>query len=301
MKSYIKTLEKNISRKKKIIDDDVDYFKGIPLFKWVEISPIDACNRKCSFCPKADPKIAPDTYKKMHIDLVKKLNKEFLEIGFKGTIVFAGYGEPLLNKNIFKMIKLFSKSFNTEVTTNGDPLNEKVINKLVDSGVNKIIVSLYDGPHQINDFKKLFQICNISEEKFVLRDRWYNADEGYGLMLTNRAGTLNFKQKNAPKKIDKRCFYSHYSMMIDWNGDIFLCTQDWNRKIKSGNVFEKHILDIWNSDLMENYRKELSLGKRITSPCINCNANGTMHGINHANSWEKYYNSIKKNSKIARI
>ena len=27
------------------------------------------------------------------------------------------------------------------------------------------------------------------------------------------------------------CYYTHYSMMIDWNGDVYLCTQDWQRKV----------------------------------------------------------------------
>ena len=50
---YKKTLENSIKRKSKFIDEKVQYFKDIPLFSWIEISPIDACNRKCVFCPKS--------------------------------------------------------------------------------------------------------------------------------------------------------------------------------------------------------------------------------------------------------
>ena len=42
------------------------------------------------------------------------------------------------------------------------------------------------------------------------------------------------------------CFYTHYAMMIDWNGDALICCQDmYNRTVKFGNVAEKPIFDIW--------------------------------------------------------
>ena len=62
----------------------------------------------------------------MDLKLIEKLKKEFEIIGFDKTVVFAGYGEPLLNKNIYKMITILSKVCKVEVTTNGDPLNKKL-------------------------------------------------------------------------------------------------------------------------------------------------------------------------------
>lgn len=286
---YIKTLNNNIKRKANVIDKEIYYFQSIPLMSWIEISPIDVCNRKCTFCPKSDNKLAPDTFNKMSVSTIKKLSTELDEIGFKGTIVFAGYGEPLLNKNIDEMVNIMSKNFNVEITTNGDPLTEKRINRLIDAGISKIVVSLYDGPHQIQKFKNLFYKSNAKTDHFILRDRWYNEDEGYGLMLTNRAGTLNLKNKNLPNNLEKKCFYAHYSMMIDWNGSVFLCTQDWQRKVSSGNINNEKIIDIWNSNILKKYRKQLSCGKRTENPCKSCNANGTLHGENSKKAWDKYY------------
>ena len=70
MKKYLETLKNSILRKKNIIDHEVKYYKNIPLPSWIEISPIDACNRKCEFCPKSDESVAPDTYKKIDIVLL---------------------------------------------------------------------------------------------------------------------------------------------------------------------------------------------------------------------------------------
>tara|TARA_B100000123_G_scaffold265752_1_gene237137 strand:- start:171 stop:1055 length:885 start_codon:yes stop_codon:yes gene_type:complete len=287
--NFKKTLENSIARKSKFIDQNVQYYNDIPLLSWIEISPIDACNRKCVFCPKSNAMIAPDTFKTMENKSIEKLSNELKQIDYNGTVVFAGYGEPLLDKNIFKKISLLSDICNVEITTNGDPLNKKNIIKLIESGIHKIVVSLYDGPEQIKIFDKLFAESGVSKDKYVLRDRWYKEEDGWGLMVTNRAGTLNLENKNLPKKTNSTCYYTHYSIMIDWNGDCYLCTQDWNRKVVSGNINKQSIIDIWNSDILKKFRNDLISGKRIDNPCKNCNAFGLMHGEKHAKAWKDYY------------
>ena len=86
---------------------------------------------------------------------IEKLSKELKEINYAGTVIFAGYGEPLLDKKIFVKISILSGVCNLEITTNGDPLTKKNIIKLVESGINKIVVSLYDGPEQVEEYEKL--------------------------------------------------------------------------------------------------------------------------------------------------
>ena len=288
--NYKKTLKNSIDRKSKFIDQKVEFYNKIPLFNWIEISPIDACNRKCVFCPKSDSKIAPDTYNVMNNKYIEKLAKELKFINYTGTVVFAGYGEPMLDKTIFEKISILSKICNVEITTNGDPINKKNLIRLVESGISKIVVSLYDGPEQVEEFNKLFISAGVDQNKYVLRDRWYKEDDGWGLMVTNRAGTLDLENKNLPQKKDMSCYYSHYSMMIDWNGNCYLCTQDWQRKMISGNIADQNIIDIWNSEILKKYRINLGEGKRVDDPCKKCNAFGLMHGSKHYIAWKKYYN-----------
>ena len=60
---------KNIERKVRILDRDVQFHDGEPIPSWIELNVIDACNRSCSFCPKADSDIAPNTYQKMTMNV----------------------------------------------------------------------------------------------------------------------------------------------------------------------------------------------------------------------------------------
>ena len=64
-KELFKTIEVNIKRRTVKVNDILTTFKNKPIPSWIELSLIDVCNRSCSFCPKSDSKVAPDTYQKM--------------------------------------------------------------------------------------------------------------------------------------------------------------------------------------------------------------------------------------------
>ncbi len=286
--TYKNTLQESIKRIDDLVSDIQYAHDGYPLFNWLEISPIDTCNRSCVFCPRVDPAIAPNQNLVMPQSLYGKLAEELRAIDYQGTVMIAGYGEPMASKLVYDLTARFSAVCNTEITTNGDFLKPKNIRKLLDAGIGKIIVSLYDGPGQIDQFTKLFRQTNVPEDRYILRDRWYDAEDDFGVKLTNRAGTILVGNQQ-PVDASGKCFYTHYSMMVDWNGDVFLCTQDWNRRIKSGNVALSSLGEVWASQILKKYRTRLAKGRRNLPPCNKCNADGTLHGKDHAEAWEKYY------------
>ncbi len=282
------TIKKNIKRRQVIVDDKVYTYKNIPMPTWVELSLIDVCNRSCSFCPKSDPSVAPDTFQMMSRKLIDKLHDDLKAINYKGAIALAGYGEPLLHKDINYIVKKLSNVAPVEIITNGDTLNSKQLQDLYLNKVNKVLVSMYDGPHQIDKFNKMAKQANVPEDLMILRDRWYNADSEFGLKLTNRAGTIKTGNQKSPETYST-CFYPTYQFLVDWNGDIFLCPQDWQRRVTMGNMMQDSLFNIWNGKIMTKYRKNLLNGKRCDSPCKSCNAEGTLLGKNHAEKWNKIY------------
>ena len=287
-KPIFKTIAVNIKRRTVIVNDVLSKYNGKPIPSWIELSIIDVCNRKCSFCPKVDPNIAPDTYQRMQLSLIDKLCNELREMKYKGSVVLCGYGEPMLHKEVNIICKKLSEVSFVEVVTNGDTLSPKVIKNLYANNVNKLLISMYDGEHQIEKFNKMIEKAEVPKDFVILRDRWYDSSKDYGLKLTNRTGTINIGEQEKVGTFTK-CFYPSYQFLIDWNGDIFLCPQDWQRRVTMGNMMQEHIFDIWDGKIMNKYRKDLINGKRINSPCTSCNAEGTILGKKHANAWAQIY------------
>ena len=283
MTNLTKETQENIKRIESLIDHSFTIKNGIPIPSWIELSLIDFCNRKCVFCPKGNNTIAPnqkDLY--MHINLLHKIAKDLYDINFQGTIMLAGYGEPMLYPLIIDAIQILSQVSHVEMCTNGDLLSIKKINQMNNCGLSFLIVNIYDGPNQKISFKKMFNTTNFS--KYILRDRWYNSEKDFGIKLTNRAGVINVGNQPTVNQ-NTECFYPHYSMTIDWNGDVLLCPQDWHRRIKCGNIAFNSIYDLWVSKTYKKYRKLLFKGERSIFPCSSCNCTGTLHGRKHAEKW----------------
>jgi radical SAM protein with 4Fe4S-binding SPASM domain len=148
---------------------------------------------------------------------------------------------------------------------------------------------MYDGPEQIKKFKELTKKANVPEELIILRDRWYDKFNDFGVKLTNRAGTIETGDQEEVG-VYKDCYYPTYQFLIDWNGNVYLCPQDWQRKTSMGNIMQETVFDIWTGKTITAYRKNLISGKRCSGPCKSCNADGTLLGKNHTKKWKEIYN-----------
>ena len=275
------SIYKNINRKRDYINRVV-IIDNIPLFSWVELNINELCNRTCVFCPRGHGYPNEDSH--MSIKLASKIAIELKDLNFNGIVNISGSGEALLTKHIVDIIEMFGdKNINIELTTNGDKLTSSLIKKLYDVGVTQFIVSMYDGPEQVDYFNNLFKEANIDSNFYILRDRWYSKEDNYGLMLTNRAGTIG-KQLSSPVK--QKCFYPHHALYIDWNGDVLLCCHDmYNKTIKFGNVTNDSLLKVWKDKKLIDIRHKLNHGDRLESPCKNCDVDGTVLGAEHAKLW----------------
>ena len=81
-KKLHKAIKLNLKRRTIIVDDEMVSFKDVPIPSWIELSIIDVCNRSCSFCPKSDPKVAPNTYQMMKMSLINKLTQELKDFNY---------------------------------------------------------------------------------------------------------------------------------------------------------------------------------------------------------------------------
>ena len=288
----MKIVDTNIPRKQKIVEDRIQFLKNseIPLMSVVEISNSGICNRKCSFCPRSDPSY-PDINEFIDEGLHSKIFLELSELNYKGMVIYSGFVEPLLHKNLYKNIsqaRALLPDAKIEVITNGDVLNAARIKKLFDSGLSTLLISVYDG---VEDEKKFYKLCEesgLQNNQYVIRNRYLSSDNNFGLNISNRSGTLKnatFSIEPLKEPLSSKCNYPAYTFFIDYNGDVLMCSHDWGKKFILGNVKKEKIIDIWCNDKFISARKKLLNKKRDFSPCNICDVSGELIGNKHANKW----------------
>jgi len=242
----------------------------------VEVNVTELCNRTCDFCPRAHG--YPNQNIHLEYENARLLARNLSESLFFGRISFSGFGEAILCKDFFRIIKIFRSylaSCPIETNTNGDRLTVDTIQSLFANGLSLIYVNMYDGPEQEQYFKDLF--AQAKETRYILRPHWQGAEESWGLKLTNRAGSIPVKvMQILPMK--RQCYYPFYKMFIDHNGDVLACCNDWKRASKLGNAFEQSIKDIWTGEALEALREKLANADRSEEPCKSCDADGLSYG-----------------------
>jgi radical SAM protein with 4Fe4S-binding SPASM domain len=259
----------------------------------VEISESGMCNRKCVFCPRSDPDynhvnefISPK--------LVDKLTKQLSSLDYENLILFSGFVEPLLDKNIYNLIKIVKKNLpksNIEIITNGDVLNKKRLLKLYESGLTCLLVSVYDGKEAEDKLLKLMKDAGLKDHQYKLRKRYLSEKESFGISMSNRGGMMAnaaYAIKNPETSLKRPCFYPNYIFFMDYNGDVIICNHDWGKKMIIGNMLEKSFKEIWLDEKWLKARKNLYEGNRDFLPCKNCLVDGLRMGSMHARAWKDY-------------
>ena len=237
----------------------------------VEINPIEVCNRSCSFCPRSQPEVYGNSKSTISINTITAIADSLFELSFSNRVSFVGFGEPLLFKNLAKSIEIIAaknpKLKWIEVNTNGDYISRTLVNTLIDAGCTNLTISMYD--RDISE--KISNLLSGLRIDLTFKHAYMNTT-----IVVNRTEMIS---TTTALNINRPCYLPFYKMFIDWNGDVILCNNDWGRSNIFGNVNVTSIKDIWFSDKLTQYRKQLLQGNR--AGCITCNKcdiNGTQFG-----------------------
>ena len=101
------------------------------------LEPTFRCNLLCPMCPRfssEDP----------HLDMSPETYARICEaMDYAHTVDFTGWGEPLLHPQIYAMIAMArDRGCTPTMTSNGTVLNERNAQRLIESGMHKLTVSI---------------------------------------------------------------------------------------------------------------------------------------------------------------
>lgn len=289
-------IDPNVPRKKSLLEKGLESRSsrgdGFPLFSLFELDITDLCNRSCEFCPRANRKEFPNRGNFMPAELQGKLMTELGSLKYDGIIAYSGFSEPLLHKDLNEMIATARRCCpmaRIELYTNGDVLDSGRLRELFKAGLSSIHISLYDGPGQRAGFSAMLDAAGVGADRFFLRDRFLTRDEGYGLTISNRAGTVDFEKTGMTRlkaPMNHQCYYPFYMMMVHYTGQALMCSHDWGRKLILGDLNSSSIQKVWKGEAAENARRKLAAADRNFPPCEACDVKGTLMGGGHFRKWK---------------
>lgn len=146
------------------------------------IDPSSLCNFQCNFCPTGHRDIINNTGRYqglMNFDLFRKIIDE-LSLFPDPIKVLRLYkdGEPLLNKDLSKMIAYAKRSGRVayiDTTTNGVLLEPKRAAALIESGIDKINISVAG---MTQEQYRRFTKFNFDFDSFVCNVKWLYKNKG---------------------------------------------------------------------------------------------------------------------------
>ena len=219
------------------------------LFKVVEVETVNLCTRHCWYC-KFGQKRTDGGVKWLSDGIIEKIAENLQALGFRGRISPFAINEPLMDRRMPDIIRLFRSACPEALITlvsNGDLLAPKILRDLFAAGLDGLGLSIYDN----QSFKKLKSFWK--NPKMRLSDKRHNLWE-------NRGGQI--KNAKFSYQINKTCLRPFHAIVVKSNGDVVLCCADMYGDVVMGNVAENRLEEIWNSEKFRLYRSRLATNNR---------------------------------------
>lgn len=272
--------------------------------KYLVIETTNCCNLDCIMCPHGEM-----TRKKgfMNFELFKKIIDE--SEGKTEFIYLHFFGEPLLHPKIIDFINYAGgKGMTIALSTNATLLDENISKKILSSKLDLLIISIDSlNPDIYTKIRKgskletviknidtllkmqqtLESTLNISlqmiemslnkNEVETFNSHW-KCREGLNLTIkplynyADQVKDINdlgkFPEKNILKKV---CVEPWRGFVIGWDGIVVPCCNDFDYKFPLGDLREKTIIEVWNSERMKEMRICQKDGKQKSNDlCKGC-------------------------------
>jgi radical SAM protein with 4Fe4S-binding SPASM domain len=253
------------------------------------VEPTNTCNLRCAFCFVTEGMNRPAGF--MEFDLFEKIVDDCPGLEH---LCMHNWGEPLLNKDIFKMFDHARRAGVKHIVmnTNGTLLTDRMIDKIVDSPLSVIRFSI-DG--SAATFRRIrgVELEKIERNILKLRERKEARRPalGMGVVFTVEEETqgdidayvahwrdivdhvrLQPKLIQGPRgEICPEPFGKDYGkLVVLWDGTVIPCCVDYNATLPLGNAWKDSVISIWRGAAIERLRRRHE-DRDFPDTCANCN------------------------------
>ena len=202
--------------------------KALPIY--LDLNTLNRCNVSCIMCPPAirhdQLGVKRDPYYRLTLDEYHALTDG---LNVKTAHFVGAYAEPLLNKDIFALVKqAHDNGAFTAITTNAMPLSREFAIRLVEAGLDMITISLHGATKATaeavmlkSDFNRVIE--NISALQEIKRDRGVSLPEIYFNFVSQLSNVHEI-----PEFIDlaARLGVRHVNIIHLIDGDDAVCKED---------------------------------------------------------------------------
>ncbi len=274
---------------------------SFPIYLLIE--PVSSCNLRCIMCFQIDDTFNSNKEFMGHMDLklFKKIIDEAESNGTK-AITLASRGEPTLHPKLDEMLEYCTnKFFELKINTNATRLTEKLIHKILQSGVTDVVFSV--DSYKKDDYERIrvrgiFEtvIENIQNFAKIRKECYPNskcATRISGVRVDKELDMNEFKQfwekyvdhvvivemenrwdtYHNPLEIgaESPCQYLWERMYVWFDGKCNPCDADYKSELELGNIQKSSLKQVWNSQKFSDIRnKHLKNQRSMCYPCDRC-------------------------------
>ena len=253
------------------------------------IEPTNTCNLRCTFCFVTEGMTREGGF--MEFDLFKKIIDDSPDLEH---LCMHNWGEPLLHKDIFRMIEYAkNKGVNYVVmNTNGTLFTDKMIDRIVDSKLDIIRFSI-DGSAETfkrvrgvelqNIEQNINKLKKVKEKRrpklkmgvvFTVEEDTEGDAEDYITHWEKIVDHVRLQPKLITSPRTEVCpepFGKDYGkLVVLWDGRVIPCCVDYNANLTIGSVQNDTIQNLWKNEKMDLLRKQ-HLNGQFPDTCANCN------------------------------
>ena len=274
----------------------------------VQIQTITGCNAKCIFCPNGKTRHNIPAGRRMGWDLYRSIVDQCLELGIRRYSIYL-MNEPMLDPELAGRVAYVSarikKPQYVKVTSHGGLLSERMAKELLDSGLDKLKISVQSlDPDTYRNImglplaKTLKNIDRFLELKvrggyksprleIVMVDSIQTHDEIPSIRrfwrdrniklyiepVENRANQDNIRQTAISRHrltSFSWCRRLMEQIYILYDGRMVQCCADWEQRSIMGDLSTSRLADIWHGQRYTNYRRRFAEGDLKGMICACC-------------------------------